>query len=247
MEDIGCREYEVTDNKVSISITFQSYNKTKLELYGVTSEGEIVDIFFKKIYEFLPVQGITIVDIGANIGDSCIYFALRGASKIIAIEPFPKNYDAAKKNIEVNNFSDNITLKLAGCAAKRGNITIDPLYQSDHSNSLMHFGHGVKIPLITLQDILTENKLWEDKAVLKMDCEGCEYESILFSTCDTLRFFSHIQIEYHNGYQNLKEKLEKCGFHVSVTGPLLVQSSSVVGKRALYVGQLYATRKQGIS
>ena len=194
MEDIGSQDYEISDKKVTISMTFQSNNNTKVELHQVTSEGEIIDIFFNKVYEFLPVQGNIVVDIGANIGDSCIYFALKGATKIFAIEPYPKNYDIANKNIKVNGLTDTVSLKLSGCAAKRGDIRIDPLYQSDHCSRLEDFGQGVKIPLVTLEDILDENKLWDEKKVLKMDCEGCEYDTILFSDCATLRSFSHIQL-----------------------------------------------------
>jgi hypothetical protein len=54
MEDIGCQEYEVADNKVTISTTFQSNNKTVVELYGVISNGEVFDIFFNKIR--LPIK-----------------------------------------------------------------------------------------------------------------------------------------------------------------------------------------------
>jgi FkbM family methyltransferase len=243
MEDKGHHDYEITDDKVTIPTSFQSNNKSKVELYQATSEGEIIDIFFNKIYEFLPVQGNIVVDIGANIGDSCIYFALRGASKVIAIEPFPRNYDAAKNNIEINGLTDKISLKLSGCTSKAGFVNIDPLHMSDHSSRLVDFGQGVKIPLVTLQDILDENKISE-KIVLKMDCEGCEYDTILFSGDDTLRSFSHIQIEYHNGYRNLKEKLENYGFNVSVTKPVLVKSTINDRRRTFYVGQLYATRRQ---
>jgi FkbM family methyltransferase len=241
MEETGNQEYKFADNKVTISTTFQSNYKRKTELFGATSSDEVIDIFFKKTYHFLPVQGNTVVDIGANIGDSAIYFALGRASKVLAIEPFPKNYEIAKKNIEANSLNDKIALQLAGCAAKRGDVTVDPLYQSDHTSRLTDFGQGIKVPILTLQDILIEYKLSEN-AVLKMNCEGCEYDSILFSTCDTLRSFSHIQLEYHNGYQNLKKKLENCGFHVVITRPLLVKSSCKGCKKIYYSGQLYATR-----
>jgi FkbM family methyltransferase len=246
MGDIGLHEYEITDDRITIYLTLQSNKakKTKVELYGASSEGEILDIFFNRIYEFLPVQGNIVVDIGANIADSCIYFALKGATKIFAIEPYPRNYDIANKNIKVNGFTYTVSLKLSGCAGKRGDISIDPLYRSDHSSRLVEFEQGIKIPLVTLKDILDENKLWDEKKVLKMDCEGCEYDTILFSDCHTLRSFSHIQIEYHNGYQNLKEKLENCGFYVSVTIPLLARSSIMGQRRRYYVGQLYATRRQ---
>jgi hypothetical protein len=39
-----------------------------------------------------------------------------------------------------------------------------------------------------------------------MDCEGCEYDTILPSTADTLKFFSHIQVEYHQGLPESKRK-----------------------------------------
>lgn len=55
-----------------------------------------------------------------------------------------------------------------------------------------------------------------------MDCEGCECDAILSIADDILRRFSYIQIEYHYGYKNLKEKLEKSGFTVSITRPILM-------------------------
>jgi FkbM family methyltransferase len=185
-----------------------------------------------------------LLDIGANIGDSCVYFALRGSSRIIAIEPFPRNYELAKKNIDVNRFTDRIILLLAGCAAETGNIIVDPLYKSNGRSRLVGFKQGIKIPLLTLRDILIKNNISSGEAVLKMDCEGCEYETILSSTADTLRYFSHIELEYHRGYKNLKEKLEKCGFQVSVTRPIMKHSNSNQGKSTTYTGYLYAIKKR---
>ena len=65
---------------------------------------------------------------------------------------------------------------------------------------------------MTLEDILNKYNAPNGKTVLKMDCEGAEYEIILFATVDTLLRFNHLLIEYHYGYKNLKEKLEECGF-----------------------------------
>ncbi len=76
---------------------------------------------------------------------------------------------------------------------------------------------------------------------MKMDCEGCEYDTILSSYEDTLRKFSHMQIEYHYGYRNLKEKLEGSGFTVSVTSPRYSVNSESPNSR-MYVGWLYAKR-----
>jgi hypothetical protein len=80
---------------------------------------------------------------------------------------------------------------------------------------------------MNLEGILNENNLISDSSmILKMDCEGCEYEPILSTNESTLRKFSHIMIEYHFGYKNLEEKLEKCGFEVSVTRPQIYWDST---------------------
>jgi FkbM family methyltransferase len=244
LERAGCNDYEIFDDKVSISyLVTKTKNKKKLVFYDGISNGDLYGIFFNKEYDFLPVSGKTVFDIGANIGDSCIYFALRGSSRIIAIEPFPRNYELAKKNIDANGFGDRINLQLAGCASETGDIIVDPVYESSGRSRLAEFKQGIRIPLLTLQNIVMENDVAIGEAVLKMDCEGCEYEIILSSTADTLRYFSHIELEYHHGYKNLKEKLEKCGFQVSVTRPSIQHSLSIPGKRTTYTGYLYAIKK----
>jgi FkbM family methyltransferase len=236
-----CNEFEISDDKVTIfSYSLDEKYKRRIDLYDAVSNGEVIDIFFDRVYDFLPIHGKTVIDIGANIGDSCIYFAISKPNRIIAIEPFPRNYELAKKNIDLNGFADKIFLQLAGCHSEPGEITIDPLYKSNDRSQLIEFKQGIKIQLITLRDILIKNKVARGEAVLKMDCEGCEYNTILSSTANTLKFFSHIQLEYHQGYLNLKEKLENNGFLVWVTSPSREQWNSVQGKDILYTGFLYA-------
>jgi FkbM family methyltransferase len=214
-----------------------------LRLYGGITNGDIFDTFLRNEYQFPPVKGKTVVDIGANIGDTPIYFAVRGASKVIALEPYPKNYELAKKNIEANGFSDRIVILLAGCAAECGFITIDP-NKSGIFSPLIKSKHGIRVPLLTLENIINENSISE--AVLKMDCEGCEYETILSAPDYVLRHFSGIHIEYHYGYKDLKEKLEKSGFNVSVTKPAIV--GPVQGAcRNQYMGHIYAKRNLQIA
>jgi FkbM family methyltransferase len=215
-------ECAITNDTVTLSALKFDHKKVNITIYGGTSNGDIRGIFVDNVYQHLPVKNKTVIDIGANIGDSAIYFALSGATKIICLEPFPKNYELAEKNIKLNNFSNNITLLLAGCSGNRAEITIDPEYKSGYGTILKDFKKGIKVPLLTLEDILKENNLSsDDSIILKMDCEGCEYETILSANENTLQKFSHIMIEYHHGYKNLKEKLEKSGFKVSVTRPTI--------------------------
>lgn len=48
--------------------------------------GEIVPIFMQNIYGKIPVKGKTVVDIGSNVGDSCIHFPLKELKKVIGLE-----------------------------------------------------------------------------------------------------------------------------------------------------------------
>jgi FkbM family methyltransferase len=209
----------------------------KLILQGCGNNGDIVSVFIENRYGFLPVTGKTVIDIGANIADSTIFFCLKGAARVIGLEPFPHNYEIAKKNIESNNLSTRVSLSLAGLGARTENIFISPDYSSDEGSQASNSGEGVKIPMLTLEDIIKRYNLSSSDVVLKMDCEGCEYESIGSASNDVLRRFEHIQIEYHSGYKVLKEKLEKCGFKVSVERPLARRDTN------LYLGFIYATRK----
>ena len=74
-----------------------------------------------------------------------------------------------------------------------------------------------------------------------MDSEGCEYKSIITSSKETLRKFSRMQIEYHYGYNDLVNKLRKCGFKVSYTKPRL-DYNRCASNPNMSVGYIYALR-----
>lgn len=214
---LGNIQYDVDNDFVIMSFP-DSEERENITLYGGINNGDIVYGFLKNDYSKLPVKGKTVIDVGSNIGDTPMYFTLNGATKVIGLEPFPKNYEIASKNIRYNSFSDKITLLLAGCAAKTGHITINPDHDSNIESTLNEDTRGIKIPLLTLEQILDKYEV-PSQSILKMDCEGCEYDTIKSSSKEILGRFSHIQIEYHFGYKDLKEKLEKCGFKVFVDKP----------------------------
>ena len=193
-------------------LTISKHEFKNIKLFGWW-KSEINEIFNQEIYKFLPVSNKIVVDIGANICDSAIYFSKKNATKIIAIEPFSKNFNYAQKNIRSNNLSEKIELIQAACSNEVKNIKIDDT-QEGTGLHVIESKNGIEIQTTTLEKIINDYKI--DSAILKMDCEDCEYESILSSSEKTINSFSHIMIEYHHGYENLKTKLEKCNFHVSV-------------------------------
>jgi len=232
---LGVENYYEIQNEL---LVIKKKDLPVVKLYDWENNGAVASIFFDDEYGTLPIRDKEVIDIGANIGDTAIYFALHGAKKVIALEPFPKNYESAKKNIHLNGLSSKIDLIMAGCGNKKGYTKVSSRESGIYSSLATDVNNDVEVPLMTLEDILKRSNT--DAHLLKIDCEGCEYDTILSSTSETLKKFSHIFIEYHFGYKNLKSKLEKCGFKVSITSPL--SSRNQWGKSRFYMENLYAEK-----
>jgi len=72
----------------------------------------VIEVFnFRQYARLKHVEGI-IVDIGAGVGDSVIYFILRGAKRVIALEPNVKYYYEMLENIKLNNIEENRVVAL---------------------------------------------------------------------------------------------------------------------------------------
>ncbi len=218
--------YEIKNNMLII----KKKKFEGLKFYDFENNGDIISIFFKEDYFKLPVENRNVLDIGANIGDSSIYFIKQGAEKVIGIEIVPTNFENAKKNIEINNMSKKIEILLAGCSGKSDIIKISSEQKGMEKPKKSLSGDNV--PLFTLNELAERFQL--NHAILKMDCEGYEYEIILNSEKDTLKKFDYILIEYHHGNQNLIKKLEKCDFNVKTETPVYINK--------MHLGYLFAKR-----
>lgn len=233
--------FHIAGGRVSIN-----YKKRKLRfLFGGqdalnTTLGDIYEQFAVGQYAPLKVSGKTVVDIGASIGDTAIYFALNGAKHVYAFEPFPFSYTMAKNNTKANNLSGRITMINEGCGGKGGTMAISARYRNIPGSSLRSHGSGRRIKIVTLPEIVRRYGL--SGAILKSDCEGCEYGLILNADVGTLRKFDQIMMEYHYGYRRLAKKLRQAGFKVTHTRPRYFVSRP--DNNTMYVGDLYARRKE---
>jgi FkbM family methyltransferase len=219
--------FEVTKNICGFNVLGDTLEiRNDIKLHGFR-HSDVIDVFCNEVYGKFPVKDKVVIDVGAHIGDSSIYFALRGAKKVYAIEPLLANYELAKKNVKTNKLEEIIDLKLGACSNKSGTVKIS----GTGTGVSVTEDAGTTVPSFNLKDIC-ENL---DSAVLKMDCEYCEYDVILNAEKITLRKFSEIIIEYHNGYKNIVHKLENSGFKVKNTRPR--------HKALSYTGYVYAVRE----
>jgi len=158
----------------------------------------IRDVFDYGHWDGLNVEDKVVVDVGAFIGDSSIYFALRGARRVIAVEPHPEAYKVMVENIRLNGLEDVITPVNAGLSSRPGvicvkNVDVEGMYRTYHGLSEC----STTVPAITLADIIDKYNVGRD-VVLKMDCEGCEYDVIL-NDYEHVKLFNEIAVECYEG------------------------------------------------
>ena len=220
-----------------------NYSGTEVRLYTVDPIGPQIEVFQKDEYGFLNVNNKEVIDIGANIGDTTLYFILKSAKKVIAVEPYPANCEIIKENLRTNFVDEKIAIVLNCGIGLRGKISISKELINSGSSGSVSDTQGKIIDILPLSDITSLYNI--EHGVLKMDCEGCEYESLVDESCDILRRFDQMQIEYHYGPWILIEKLQNCGFSVSYTSPKFVPNINVDRFMTLR-GYIYATKKENI-
>jgi len=190
-----------------------NYGDTKLIFYGAINDGDIGGIFGSEDYKILKPENEIVVDIGANIGDSSIYFALNRAKHVIALEPYPSTFNLAVQNIKVNNLNDKITILNSGYGKASEIVKVDEKRINTGSTILIPSNEGKEVKLYSLEMLINEFDIKD--AVLKMDCEGCEY-NILNEDDVVLKKFKRIVLEFHYGYKNIESKLKHAGFSTEV-------------------------------
>lgn len=153
----------------------------------------VYDTFIEEEYKFLNVKDKNVLDIGAFVGDSSIYFILKGAKKVYAIEPHPDAYNEMLENIKLNNMIKIIPINV-GISYEFDYISISTTKANTQHILLKPQEKGYKIPAYSLSKLIDKYNI--DAEVLKMDCEGCEY-NIILKDYDTIKEFDEIGFEYH--------------------------------------------------
>jgi FkbM family methyltransferase len=134
-----------------------------------------------------------IIDGGANVGYSALYFAKAFPdAKVIAFEPDLRTYECLRRNTSGRDQIDAIHGAL--WSHSRG-VRISP--DSNQTSWSFHVGtEGEHQPSLVLSRIFHENPLWRP-LIVKLDVEGAERE-IIDSSPDVFKSAACIMIEPHD-------------------------------------------------
>ncbi len=155
-------------------------------------------------YGVIDFRNKDVIDVGAFIGDTAIYFVMRGAGRVVAIEPpHPKAFKELVRNIRSRELINRVIPINAALSSVSG-VTCVPMdmdlgsimatYFGPVANDYMCVNGGARVRLATLGEIINETGINTD--VLKMNCEGCEYDVIL-NDYEHVRLFRELIFEYH--------------------------------------------------
>lgn len=142
----------------------------------------------------LPPSSV-VIDIGCNTGAFSYACCQRGAAKVIAFEPDPENYILARKQLKalikdgrveiyplavVGSFGSNDFewRSISGFLARDGENNYGGSFLLDKKEGDLGLGQYIvntpfTVPCISIRSVMQK---WPKSHILKLDCEGSEFE-----------------------------------------------------------------------
>ncbi len=140
-----------------------------------------------------------VVDVGAGIGDFTVLAAKSCPDGTIhAYEPHAGSYQLLKKNLELNKIRQvSCYLEAAGRAGQ--SLGTAGNQKEAVSSKFVETPEGSSVAAVNLTQIL--DRLPGGVCdLLKIDCEGCEYDFLLEADPESLARVRRITMETHDGY-----------------------------------------------
>lgn len=162
---------------------------------------ELVELLDRR--GLVPPKGMTVVEIGANIGTQTVYFCRTGkVRRLLAVEPDSRNLKLLARNIEDNGLTDIVSVEPVAISDADGSVT---LYRSSGNHGVssfyptVHDLEPVTVPTRRLGPVLQEHGLTNDEvSLIWMDIEGSEPIACRAMT-DLLSRQVPLMIEYSPG------------------------------------------------
>ena len=161
----------------------------------------------------------TVIDIGAHIGlFSLLVSQLCKTGKILSFEPVSENFDLLVSNLKLNRIENILPFNMA---VSKNSGRLDLFLNNDQSahSIFSKSSESINVESTSLQKIFEEHKISSCK-ILKLDCEGAEYEIIDSLPSEYLDKIQNMVIEYHLAdtkpelVKSLILKIKNAGFKI---------------------------------
>ena len=146
-------------------------------------------------------KGDVVVDIGGHVGIFSIYLAKKFPDiTVYSCEPHPINLHHFKMNLELNEVKNVFLIPSAVSKDGRDLEMYTRLYNTGGNSAVFKkpdnncIGRRFKVPSVSLDHLFKKFGLDVCK-LLKIDCEGCEYE--ILTNTDILSKVEYLSGEFH--------------------------------------------------
>lgn len=182
------------------------------------------ELFIEQTYrELLPLlrtEPVRFVDVGGNLGSFSIWMSkIHGVAEGHCFEPDPTSYNLCRYNL-ANNGCTTIQHFQKAMGGRARSITMRVNTNRPGGNSIYGGesaqGEKAEIEVVAFADWM--KGVAGDFDVLKLDCEGAEWEILDCTPPEVLRRFRVIVAEVHddpdgrNGVDSFRSRLEGLGF-----------------------------------
>ena len=162
-----------------------------------------------------PIQ---VVDIGGHVGTfACRLTQLHPKASVLSCEPSATTAGYLRRNAEQNGVADRVTVFERAVAATTGRAMFQDNGGGSGLNGLVTAGHesGPATEVLTMAFDELVNSAAAPVEVIKIDCEGGEYDLVLGSSPSSWESVQRVVIEFHpvdgHGWPELREFFERVG------------------------------------
>ena len=244
--DIRKQTYRIiSENDKKIIITS---NGVRFFLDSIHPGNTIIETFVREIHSINPKinwNNKIVVDVGAECGDTPLYFASMGA-KVFAFEPLKKHFKFFKKNLSLNPTLSEKIIPMNAAIGKDGQLKFFVSGDNEQFGSCgasflyNNQNNDFKYEQVNGYQLKTARKKFGINHIdlLKMDCKGCEF----YLTDEDLENIDRIKIEYsihdkNHKIDNLLELLKNNGFKY-----MIFRNSDTNRRSNTYAGNIFATK-----
>jgi FkbM family methyltransferase len=192
----------------------------------------LYEIFAEDCYHFdwflgpLRGQPLHVLDVGGQIGTfACRLAQLEPKATVNTYEPSPTSAAVLRRNVDRNRFADRVTVVEEALSASIGTAELDDNEGGSGKNSLV--GVQGSVATITVKTTTFDAAVAAVPGpvnVVKIDCEGGEYDLVAASSPETWAPVQRLVIEYHqvpgHSWDELRTWFEGVGLSVQHEEPL---------------------------
>lgn len=163
-----------------------------------------VDVFALRAYEhdWELEENPIVVDIGANVGAWVVWLSeKRPGLKGTSYEPDPQAAAYLRRNLELNSLADRVEVREEAVSDHTGTARLFQARPGDGTSSLSSVSHAAEferdsvVPTVSFDDVV--GRIEGEISLVKIDCEGAEYDIVGSSSPEAWNRVKRVVIEYH--------------------------------------------------